>query len=80
MTALSGVYEYEFSSAVPNTGGRGAGDGIPRNPSSALSDRAEAIVGAISPVMENRLGLRLHAEKVPYEVLVVDEVERPSPN
>jgi uncharacterized protein (TIGR03435 family) len=34
----------------------------------------------ISTALENQLGLRLRAEKVPFEALVIDQAEKPSPN
>ena len=34
----------------------------------------------ISKALEEQLGLRLQAEKVPVETIVIDQIERPLPN
>jgi uncharacterized protein (TIGR03435 family) len=65
-TGFVGSYQYEF--VLPNTpaqaGGRGAGP-----------DTSD-----ISRALEEQLGLRLQAQKVPLDVIVIDQIERPSPN
>lgn len=65
-TELTGRYEYEF--VLPDLsvqGGRGA----------YQPDGSQ-----ISKALEEQLGLRLQAEKVAVETLVIDQIERPSPN
>jgi uncharacterized protein (TIGR03435 family) len=68
-TGLSGAYEYKLVLSPPSAspgGGRGGGGGGP------APNLAEDL---------GKLGLRLQPEKaVPVEVLVVDHVEKPSPN
>jgi uncharacterized protein (TIGR03435 family) len=36
--------------------------------------------GSIFTAVPDQLGLRLEAQKAPVEVLVIDEIQRPSPN
>ncbi|MEP6961285.1 MAG: TIGR03435 family protein [Acidobacteriota bacterium] len=36
--------------------------------------------GSIFSAVQEQLGLRLEAQKVPVEVLVIDHIERPSQN
>jgi uncharacterized protein (TIGR03435 family) len=64
-TGLMETYEYEF--VLPNMsaqGGRGAG-----------ADSSD-----VSAALQDQLGLRLQAEKVPVEMIIIDQIERPSPN
>ena len=78
-TELRGIYEYEFLAPLPpppapSAPGRPAqqvigGDGPPSNSISSLS-----------ALLEAQLGLRLQSDIVPVELLVIDQVERPSPN
>jgi uncharacterized protein (TIGR03435 family) len=67
-TGLMGVYEYEFVLVTFDTTTRNN----PSDPTGFASD--------LSARMEDQLGLRLQAEKVPFETIVIDEIERPSPN
>jgi uncharacterized protein (TIGR03435 family) len=46
-----------------------------------LADIQKQIAGNLSNLMEEQLGLRLQAEKtIPIEGIVIEHVERPSPN
>lgn len=73
-TGLKGVYEYQFR--VPARGGqRGTPPGQLQAPD--LSDRAAEAPAAL----ESQLGLFLQPEKsVPFDFLVIDHAEMPSPN
>lgn len=57
---------------------RGAdpGGGGPPSRSARLADT----LVAISDGMENQIGLRLEPEKISAEVIVIDQIEKPSPN
>jgi len=75
-TGLMGAYDYEFPLRPIGAGQRGGGPaqagGIP-----AAFDRASAY----SALLENDLGLRLQAKKaVPVKIIVIDNVEQPTPN
>ena len=70
-TGLSGAFEYKLVQSPPSGGGReGRGGPEPggRGP-------------GLSADLERELGLRLQAEKaIPIKALVIDSVEKPSPN
>jgi uncharacterized protein (TIGR03435 family) len=71
-TGLDGVYEYQLR--LPPRGGQRGGDGPPAGD---LSDRTADVFVAI----ESQLGLRLQPVKaVPIELVVIDQVEMPTPN
>jgi len=78
-TGLTGIYDYEFLASIPPGGERGAG-APPPDPATRLAERSAAISAAISPAMEDQMGLRLEAGKFPFETLVIDQIEPPSPN
>ena len=83
-TGLMGIYVYKFIAPLPppppppppGTGAVGPGEpggtGGLQPPSDAAS--------ALSSLLEDQLGLRLKADTVSVEALVIDRVERPSPN
>jgi len=63
-TGLTGRYEYEF--VLPDVtiqGGRG---------------QYTPDANQISRALEEQLGLRLQAEKVSVETIVIDQIDRPS--
>lgn len=65
-TGLSGSYDYEFVvPGLPVQGGRGG----------VGPDTAD-----ISDALQEQLGLRLQRERVQLDVIVIDHIERPSPN
>jgi uncharacterized protein (TIGR03435 family) len=84
-TGLNAVYEYELVT-VGGGGGGGARGGppqgqAPRPMAEILADIQKQIAGNLSNLMEEQLGLRLQAEKtIPIEGIVIEHVERPSPN
>jgi uncharacterized protein (TIGR03435 family) len=81
-TGLKGAFEYHLSLFPPAPGaGRAAGDngggGLRGGGVPGAEDRARNL----SARMEDQLGLRLQQEEsIDVEVLVIDQVERPSPN
>jgi uncharacterized protein (TIGR03435 family) len=72
-TGLAGIYDYEFTLRSTGGGQRGpAGEPRGGGPPSG--------VDALSDALEDQLGLRLQAQKVSVDVLVIDEAEKPSEN
>jgi uncharacterized protein (TIGR03435 family) len=80
-TGLLELYEYEFYLPLPGGGQRGNGpaQGQAAGPPSAAQVFAWR-APAMSAALEEQLGLRLQAEKVRTEVIVVDHADKPSPN
>lgn len=76
-TGLTGNYDYAFRLSGAGVGIRGETPGGP--PPTRLERRTTTIEG-ISAGMEAELGIRLQPEKMPADVIVVDQVERPAPN
>jgi uncharacterized protein (TIGR03435 family) len=75
-TGLKGPYEYQFEPTAAVLAGPRTTEGGRGGPVS-LAERSENV----SASLEEQLGLRLQPEKaVSVEVLVIDSVERPSPN
>lgn len=70
MTGLKGLYDFKLD-IVPYIEG-GVRDGV--------DDRKLDIPDIVSQAIQDQLGLKLELRKVPIEVLVVEHVERPSPN
>jgi uncharacterized protein (TIGR03435 family) len=74
-TGLPAIYEYELTLPLPRGGGQRGDDaqvgGLPQP-----TDRARTI----SAALENQLGLKLEAERIPFEVPVIDQADRPTPN
>jgi uncharacterized protein (TIGR03435 family) len=77
-TGLTGTYDYEFR--LSRAGGPGVRGETPGGPPPTRLERAADTVEAISAGMEAQLGLRLQPEKMPADVIVVDQVEKPTPN
>jgi len=74
-TGLQGPFEYKLIQTPPTGGGRGGEGGGRGGPEPG--GRAPAL----SADLEKQLGLRLQAEKaIPIKILVIDSVEKPSPN
>jgi uncharacterized protein (TIGR03435 family) len=83
-TGLTGIYDFALAMPVPGGGGtRSESSGPPQyaldDPRSA-SERYNWRGPALAEAVEKQLGIRMQAQKVPVEVLVIDQVERPSPN
>ena len=67
-TGLEGVFNFRLQWAPETT--------APEKPAErAASDRAP-----IFTAIQEQLGLRLHAQKVPIEVIVIDHAEKPTEN
>jgi uncharacterized protein (TIGR03435 family) len=71
-TGLNGVFEYEF--ILPQLAGRRGG------PSTGARSDPDDLPAAVSAALEEQLGLRLQAERVLADVIVVDRAVLPSPN
>lgn len=76
-TGLTGIYEYEF---LRSSGQGGGARGAPEPGRLAGPRPASDKAADISALMEEPLGLRLQSERVSIEVIVIDQVEPPSPN
>jgi bla regulator protein blaR1 len=76
-TGLTGAFDLEFrfdaSRPIP---GAGTGGGFPIQATGPADPDAPSIFTAL----EEQLGLKLEAQTGPVEVLVIDHVERPTPN
>jgi uncharacterized protein (TIGR03435 family) len=66
-TSLAGDYEFKLQFDQSSTGRATATPGDPRQPS-------------IFTAVQEQLGLRLEPQRAKVEILVIDSVERPSPN
>jgi uncharacterized protein (TIGR03435 family) len=75
-TGLTGIYDYEFRLAR-SAGARGES---PAAGPPSRTERAADAVAAISGGMEDQLGIRIEPEKMKAEMIVIDQVEKPSPN
>ncbi len=78
-TGLTGVYDLSVQwDDAPVLDG-----GLPGTPDSKARGAATPLGserGSIFTAVPDQLGLRIEAERAPVEVLVIDEIERPSPN
>jgi uncharacterized protein (TIGR03435 family) len=83
-TELAGVYQYEFFAPLPPPPAPPAPPNAPtgRIAQTEIGDLAlqPNPISALSAALEGQLGLRLQPNSVPVEVLVIDQVERPSSN
>jgi uncharacterized protein (TIGR03435 family) len=71
-TGLNGIYRYDFLAPLPPPP-------APRPPGTGLQPTPSPIPD-LSAALEAQLGLRLQADSVPMEMLVIDAVEKPSEN
>jgi bla regulator protein blaR1 len=84
-TGLTGKYDYTLSFA-PEAGGMGPMGpmGPPPSGASASNDPAASTPATTAPsiftAVQEQLGLKLVARKVPVDVIVIDHIEEPSPN
>lgn len=72
-TGLNGLYDLSVQwddAPVPEGGVPGLGA-----PEAAGNDR-----GSIFTAIQDQLGLRLESQRAPVEVIVIDQIEKPSPN
>ena len=94
-TNLTAVYDYEFARTGDNGGAGQRGGPSSKNPPNPglgpeeyaryiaqvrgpnyqAADKAEAISDALE-----ELGLKLQDEKISVDILVIDRIERPTPN
>src|SRR5688572_4467876 len=76
-TGLTGAFDLElrFDASRPIPGA-GPGGGFPFQPAGPADPDAPSLFTAL----EEQLGLKLEAQTGPVEVLVIDRVERPTPN
>ena len=76
-TGLTGSYDLSVQwDDAPVRGGGLPGIPDPRG-AGTLSDTER---GSIFTAVPDQLGLRLEAQRAPVEVLVIDEIQRPTPN
>jgi uncharacterized protein (TIGR03435 family) len=77
-TGLEGIYEYEINRMISGPrGGAPAGE----TPRPSLEELQRLRTESLSDAMEAQLGIRLQPDKnIPVEVIVIEHVERPSPN
>jgi uncharacterized protein (TIGR03435 family) len=71
-TGLTGKYEFTIPWTLSEF------ELTPNTPSDGTNDNDSG--GSIFTVLQERLGLRLESGKVPTEVVIIDQVEEPSPN
>jgi uncharacterized protein (TIGR03435 family) len=83
-TGLSGTYDYEvvlFAQSSGQPGQRGQPSNSTSNTWPSPEDFERMAVQILSDRLEDQLGLRLEPQKaVPFRVLVIDHVEKPSAN
>jgi uncharacterized protein (TIGR03435 family) len=80
-TGLTGTLDYSFflRPGGPRGGGvRGGGD--PNTGPPPREDRLADFAADLSASMEETVGIRVDAEKLPVDVIIVDHVERPTSN
>ena len=70
-TGLTGTYDVDLVFAPAQTGPGVAGAALAVAPEDALS---------IFTAVEEQLGLKLESRREPVDVVVIDSVERPTPN
>jgi uncharacterized protein (TIGR03435 family) len=76
-TGLTGLYQYDLRFGDRPIPGAGPGGGFPFPVSSPAGDPDAP---TLFTALEEQLGLRLEPQTGPVEVLVIDHVERPTPN
>jgi uncharacterized protein (TIGR03435 family) len=67
-TGLDGIYDFSMKAFDPDGGARGFGS----NPHGQIDERKDESLKA--------MGLKLESQKASIEILVIDHVEKPSPN
>ena len=74
-TGLTGGYDYELRFGDREIPGAGPGGGFP-----IPFETADPDAPSLFTALEEQLGLKLEPQTGPVEVLVIDHVERPTPN
>jgi uncharacterized protein (TIGR03435 family) len=74
MTGLDGQYDFDFKWTNEFAPGRGAPPAAPA-PTPAPGDEPTLVTA-----LQEQLGLKLDARRATVEVLVIDSIERPSPD
>ncbi len=77
-TGLTGGFDLALHFDSRQIPGVGPGGGFPAAPQAAEPAATDAV--SIFTALEEQLGLKLEAQTGPAEVLVIDHVERPTPN
>ena len=79
-TGLTGKYDFSFIFTPDDTEFNGHPPKFPQKTDTAdAAPEADAAPGLFE-AMQQQLGLKLDAKKTPVDVLVIDHVEKPSPN
>jgi uncharacterized protein (TIGR03435 family) len=86
-TGLAGVFDIHMDLVRENSPSPEPTDSVPPLPGDAMSGLRALISrqqrlygGVIIPALQNQLGLKVESGKGPGDMLVIDHVERPSPN
>lgn len=84
-TGLTGLYDYEFVHIYPDGGVRGSGSPAaqPARVSPALPPTEDDLRHSQAESYSNflsQLGLRLEEQKIPVRIIVIDHIEKPTPN
>ena len=78
-TGLTGGFDLAINfDSRQMVAGVGPGGGLPPSPQSAQPAGPDVV--SIFTALEEQLGLKLEPQTGPVEVLVIDHVERPTPN
>ena len=77
-TGLTGGFDVALYFDSRMTAGAGPAGGLPPSPQAAEPAAPDAV--SIFTALEEQLGLKLEPQTGPAEVLVIDHVERPTPN
>jgi uncharacterized protein (TIGR03435 family) len=79
-TGLTGRYDYTLKWARES----GAGPAVPYGPKGGAPEGGEPAGASSAPplftAVQEQLGLKLVSQKEPVEVVVIDQIQRPSPN
>ena len=73
-TGLSGTFDFEFAVGAEHL------PGLPSPPPEFLAPPGQDTGPGLDTALREQLGLKLESGRAPIEVLVIDSVERPTPN
>jgi uncharacterized protein (TIGR03435 family) len=79
-TGLTGGFDLALYFDNKPLPGVGPGGGFPTRPQAAEPASSDPDAVSIFTALEEQLGLKLESQAAPVEVLVIDHVERPTPN